>query len=272
MIVPGLPGEPPAPQPIAFAATRATFDAETNQLKLNENTDISKPPTVSVVLTPDDVYGISLENAGEPAVGAELVIEPLTLTAPVAQEENITFGDAVFELRGAGGKLASGKFTKVRVDPDLMAIFADVVFDAQGGFVASPFASSWQSELGPVMLLGRLGTLDLLEKSESFALSAQSRTDFIALTHAVPQSPEPEPFRIVDVRKVQSDGSRLSLVLMWNSNPGERYGIETSPDGSVWSSDPSHQSFIAEGALHEAELSFDFSDNPHLLIRVVTRP
>lgn len=190
MIVPGLPGEAPATQPIAFAATRANFDAATGELRLMENTDNSIAPDVSVVLTPDSVFGFGLDNTGEALIGAQIVIEALTLTGGVADGKDIQFSDADFEIINDQGTFAAGQFINIRIDTDVMSIIADVVFDDVAGALDSPFIEDWMSDPGPVVLLGRIGTVDLLALTEDFTISGVSPTDFISLTRLV-VIPEP---------------------------------------------------------------------------------
>jgi hypothetical protein len=53
LIVPGLPGQPPTTTAgIGFVATRAEFNQTTGTLSFHENTDPSKTPDLSVILTP----------------------------------------------------------------------------------------------------------------------------------------------------------------------------------------------------------------------------
>ncbi len=62
-----------------FVATRAEFNQTTNTLVFHENTDPSKTPDLSVILTPDGVFAHGV-GAGEPAVGAGFLLSPLIFT------------------------------------------------------------------------------------------------------------------------------------------------------------------------------------------------
>ena len=193
MIVPGLPGDAPAPQPIAYAATRATFDANSGELRLLENTDNSQLADISVVLTPTGVFGHGVDNTAEPLIGAHIIIDPLTLSAPVTPGQETHFSDAPFEIRNDQGTFARGTFTNVRIEEDVMALMADVEFETVLNVLASPFIVDWQSDPGPVVLLARIGILDLLAATADLTASGMSPTDFMSFTRAVRGFVIPEP-------------------------------------------------------------------------------
>ncbi len=265
MIVPGLPGSSPAPQPIASAATRATFDASTNQLRLGENTDLSLPPEVSVVLTPDAVFGFGLDNSGEPLVGAQVIVSPLTPTSPVIEGEDTTFGNATIEIRsGGGGVLASGQLTDVRIEADILALIADVALDPLPNPGASPFLDDWHANPGPILLLGRIGTLDLLAATADLSVSGNSPTDFISLTRQVASVPDPGPFQIIAFRTLDAGFFELA----WNSLPGESYRVEFSTDGRAWSPVPGQSLVPSQGLQTATEVMFDAASDPTVLVRV----
>jgi hypothetical protein len=181
MIIPGLPPGPVSDRPMAWIATRARFDAATAELRLMENTDNALLPDVSVVLQPDGVFGLGLDNTNEPLIGASMAIDPLKLMNRDA-DGTFHFADAAFRLSEGGGTFVSGRFTDVHIDADELLLVADIALDDPAGTLASPFIEAWRQE-GPLgVLLGRLGVIDLVAATNDFTQTGTSQTDFILLS------------------------------------------------------------------------------------------
>jgi hypothetical protein len=181
MIIPGLPPGPVSDRPMAWIATRARFDAASAELRLMENTDNALLPDVSVVLQPEGVFGLGLDNTNEPLIGASVAIDPLKLMNRDA-EGTFHFADAAFRLTEGGGTFVSGRFTDVHIDADELLLVADIALDDPTGTLTSPFIEAWRQE-GPLgVLLGRLGVIDLLGATNNFTQTGTSQTDFILLS------------------------------------------------------------------------------------------
>jgi hypothetical protein len=146
-----------------------------------ENTDNALLPDVSVVLQPEGVFGLGLDNTNEPLIGASVAIDPLKLMNRDA-EGTFHFADAAFRLTEGGGTFVSGRFTDVHIDADELLLVADIALDDPTGTLTSPFIEAWRQE-GPLgVLLGRLGVIDLLGATNNFTQTGTSQTDFILLS------------------------------------------------------------------------------------------
>jgi SMP-30/Gluconolactonase/LRE-like region len=181
VIVPGLPGELPTNLAgIGFVATRAEFDRTTGTLEFHENTDPSKTPDISVILTPEGVFAHGV-GAGEPAVGAGFSLTPLLFTGFNAASGRYEFADALLTIAHGTDLLTSATLTDIGIDPDTLIFTGDLDFLVpQVGF-DSPFVNTLHGGPAEILLLTPSGTLELLTRTANFTRSGMTQTDFIVL-------------------------------------------------------------------------------------------
>ncbi|HEX2473433.1 MAG TPA: hypothetical protein VHK01_01730, partial [Lacipirellulaceae bacterium] len=223
MIIPGLPPGPISDRPIAWIATRARFDAATAELRLMENTDNTLLPDVSVVLQPDAVFGLGLDNTNEPLVGASMAIDPLEFLARDA-EGTFHFADAAFRLSEGDGTFVRGRLSDVHIDADELLLLAEIALDDPAGTLASPFIEAWRQQ-GPLgVLLGRLGVIDLLAATNDFTQTGTSQTDFIVLSIDIPEPTLPGDYN-------QNGVVDAADYVVWRNTFGER-GLGLAADGN----------------------------------------
>jgi hypothetical protein len=222
MIIPGLPPGPISDRPIAWIATRARFDAATAELRLMENTDNSQLPDVSVVLMPDEVFGLGLDNTAEPLVGASLAVDPLEFLERDA-EGTFHFADAAFRVSEGDGTFVSGRLSDVHIDEDELVLLADIALDDPAGTLASQFIEAWRQQGPQGVLLGRLGVIDLLTATNDFTQTGTSQTDFIVLSIDIPEPTLPGDYN-------QNGVVDAADYVVWRSTVGE-IGLGLAADG-----------------------------------------
>jgi hypothetical protein len=193
MIVPGLPGQAPTGLPgVAFIATRADFDLATNRLTFHENTDFSKVPDISVILTPQSVLAAGV-GTGEPIIGAGLAIDPLLFTGLDPASGHYKFADTQFRIASGDGVFATGALVGIGIDSANLIFTGRLLLDDASQNLDSPFIDILMSNPVQTVLLTPSGTLDLLARTNYFTASATSQTDFIVIGAV----PEPATFVLI---------------------------------------------------------------------------
>jgi hypothetical protein len=181
LIVPGLPGQPPTTTAgIGFVATRAEFNQTTGTLSFHENTDPSKTPDLSVILTPEGVFAHGV-GSGEPAVGAGVSITPLLFTGLDATSGRYEFADALLTILGDGGPFGTALLTDIGIDPETLVFTGKLEFNLPLLRTDSPFVNTLHGGPVDILLLTPSGTLELLTRTANFTRSGMTQTDFIVL-------------------------------------------------------------------------------------------
>jgi hypothetical protein len=181
IIVPGLPGGPPTSQPgVAFIATRVSFDHTTNTLHFLENTDTSRSPDVSVILTPDGVFAAGV-GSGEPLIGCAFNLSPLVFTGLDPVTGRYLLADSTFTITGSDGTFASGELTGIFLDPATLDFAATVHLDPLGTGPSSPFVEILRADGASILLLTPSDTLALLDLTKNFTVDGTSDTGLLTL-------------------------------------------------------------------------------------------
>ncbi len=181
LIVPGLPGKAPTNLAgVGFAATRTEFNLTINTLQFHENTDPSKTPDLSVILTPEGVFAHGV-GSGEPAVGAGISITPLVFTGLDATSGRYEFSDAILTILGDGGSFGTASLTDIGIDPETLIFTGELDFSLPLLRTDSPFINTLHAGPVDLLLLTPSGTLELLTRTANFTRSGMTQTDFIVL-------------------------------------------------------------------------------------------
>jgi YVTN family beta-propeller protein len=180
MIVPGAPGVQSPAGAQMDVGVRAVFNAASKTLSFGENTDLLLIPDVTIVRNTSGVY-ISQPGQGEPVIGAEFVVAPLTYLGR-GPDGSFRFSNAAFRIRDSKGTYASGNLTDVHIDPRSYEFLASVVLDSASGQLSSPFIDHWKSlSSRTVRLLGPIGALELIVATREFTTDWTTGSNWISL-------------------------------------------------------------------------------------------
>jgi hypothetical protein len=185
-IIPGAPGQPPVDYSgMAYAPTKAVFDAQQGSLRFVDNIDVSKTPDISIERDAGGVYR-STHSALSELVDTRLSIDPLRYLGK-GLDGSYLFSSERFTISNTNGPIIIGRLLNPHIDPHTYQFTATSAVDYFDTSIDDEFTESFVAD-GMMQLLGPVTTAELLMESNLFTANAESATDFINIHVPEPSS------------------------------------------------------------------------------------